>query len=111
MYIIIGALIFKKVEHQEENQKCEIAKNELIKETHRFGNEYIFDLGLNLKYCSGIPRVAAANRQAGYFDPELVEIFEEWYESGCTFAAFNHLTDELKLVGNGFLFLNIFFIF
>ena len=87
----------------KEVTRLQTSFKEIKSQTHRFGNEYIFDLGLNLKYCGGIPRVAAANKQSPVFDPELVEIFEEWYDSGCTFSAFNHLTQELSLVGNGSL--------
>lgn len=88
---------------KEVTRLLQTSFKEIKSQTHRFGNEYIFDLGLNLKYCGGIPRVAAANKQSPVFDPELVEIFEEWYDSGCTFSAFNHLTQELSLVGNGSL--------
>ena len=59
-----------------------------MKKTHEFGNSYFYELGLNKKFCASIPRFKQQNDISQKFDPQLVELFTEWHQYGCTEEAY-----------------------
>ena len=49
LYLTLGAFIFTWIEEPAEIQKCESARKELKEKIFKAGDDYFYDMGLNLK--------------------------------------------------------------
>ena len=69
--------------------RCQKAKGDVRDQITRFGDEYFFILGLNMKFCSGIKLFLDDPETEKKFRPYVLNLTRWWLDSNCDQVTFS----------------------
>ena len=81
--------------------KCRRAQHAVLRSVREFGDNYFYDLNLNLKLCRGIKRAQKEKTFQNGYTKTALALFYYWASEDCSKAAYTRIERNITTTMHG----------